>query len=324
MNCFAYRLPLSDKIVYGASEDIRKGICGEGFVFTSFDNGKIFTIPGSMTPGIMEMNEYIASNKNAGCMPDHIMSREEHTAGVNFIRESIRAGGLEKCVLARAIRCSRNCDDAMDVFMRMHMSYPGAFVFLFSTAESGTWVGASPELLLKRDGYTLHTMALAGTRASGVGGGWDSKNIREHKVVSKYLLNELESAGLQPEAEPMTTAIAGPVEHLVTRISATGDASVMIDADNIALHLSPSPALAGYPKEKALDIIRKIEGDRLFYGGFCGPRHSNGDFQYYVNIRSMCLSSEEGCIFAGGGIMAESDPNMEWEETEKKASTLNL
>jgi isochorismate synthase len=88
-----------------------------------------------------------------------------------------------------------------------------------------------------------------------------------------------------------------------------------------ALH--PTPAVCGLPKLKALDLIKDVEThDREYYAGYWGPLEANGDFALYVNLRSMKIAENQLSLFVGGGIIADSLPQKEWEETQLKAQTL--
>ncbi len=91
----------------------------------------------------------------------------------------------------------------------------------------------------------------------------------------------------------------------------------------LALRLSPTPALCGFPVESAMRIIDVCENfDRSYYGGFCGPYQNEGDFNFFVNLRSLRLTPAGCALYAGGGINEMSAPDDEWLETENKLSTL--
>lgn len=159
-NTFAYRLPGSDCIVRGASSTLVKGFGAEGFVVAPFADAETgcFTIPAkdggcSKTPFVPEIFE----------IPSHSTSEAAHAAGVNLILDCISRRKLKKCVLAKVSVREAHIDieSTFDALCRAHTD---AFVFCFHTPQTGTWIGASPELLLSKKNGELKTMSLTGTR----------------------------------------------------------------------------------------------------------------------------------------------------------------
>ncbi len=211
-----------------------------------------------------------------------------------------------------------------EIYTSLERLYPAAYVFYLSTPETGTWIGASPELLLRRDGDRLYTVSLAGTRRAGSTGEWDDKNRREQQMVTDFICDTLKKFGLSPECEPIDTQNAGPVEHLLTRISAEiPDGFDLVKTQALVTALSPTPALCGLPREIARELIAQNEPFvRHLYGGCIGRIKSETDWSFFVNLRSALLSTRATWLFVGGGITALSDPVKEWEETELKSVTL--
>ncbi len=211
--------------------------------------------------------------------------------------------------------------------------FPSTFRFLVFTPETGLWLGATPELLVRymAEAYegsdAIVTMALAGTRLAGTPGDWDNKNLREHACVIDHLVKTLSDLNLEVGIEPTTSLVHGPVEHLCTDIYAGGT----VDPVALLRALSPTPAVAGFPdKDKAAELIYRIEShQRHCYTGFAGIKNDR-DLEAYVNLRSAmivpCITGDkEGYlynIYSGGGIMPQSDPQAEWEEVVAKMSTL--
>lgn len=248
-------------------------------------------------------------------------SKEEYEAYVSRIKEALQNATNEKIVASRRLRVPLR-KDVEKLFSDLCQAYPDDFIFFISTKEFGNWIGASPELLLKKRGQELRSMALAGTRKNGDKGSWDEKNIAEQSTVEEYIVNTLGQNGCTVEVEEKTIKKAGEVEHIMTPIQAfVGSSTNLLHLIN---ELSPTPALSGYPKKKALDVITQNEDDRQLYGGFCGPVSSNGDFDLYVVLRCGKINFEKGnvTLFAGGGITKHSIPELEWVETENKLKTL--
>lgn len=324
MNFFAYRIPGETDIHTGASDRLAKGLGTPGFVIAPFiiNNAEqdIITIPADFTP--TDFPTAVGTTKAAST------SQEEHAEGVIFIIHSLNRIEEEreirgKAVLARQM-VIREHIEPRKAFHALCYKYPHAFVFLFHTEASGTWLGASPEPLLASKQGGLHTVALAGTRPAGTQGDWDEKNKEEQAMVAKYILENLRNAKFKPIAEKRCTFQAGPVEHLLTRIHAPLE--VEIDTKkiiNLLSTLSPTPALCGYPKQDAIEMLRHAEKfGREYYGGFCGPYADTSDFRFFVNLRSARLFGDSAILYAGGGITQRSNPESEWRETEAKLSTL--
>lgn len=321
MNSYAYRLPGERDVKTGCSERLIRGFGKSGFVIAPFDGNPagVVTIPNdgeSCTPA-----EIFGTSHYTGDLysfPTAATARDTHSKGVEEIKNLIGSGHLNKCVLAR-VAVVENRIDLEKTFFNLCIAYPEAFVFFFSTPLSGTWIGASPEILMISDGNHIETMSLAGTRRAGSNIGWDAKNREEQQIVTEFISQKLKDKGLDPEIGEVCTRKAGPVEHLMTRISASTRDGVQ--SEEIARILSPTPALSGFPREKAMQAIKCLESfDRGYYGGFCGPIDKDRT-SLYVNLRSMRVGSGKFCLIAGGGIMEDSIASDEWDETERKIET---
>lgn len=323
MNCFAYRLPGGYEIFTGASEHVSTGL-GEGLIFASFDDSStIYRINQDNIPSLDDLFECDIYKSDKYSIPNYSTTKEQHFNEVSYILDSILCGRLKKCVAARAI----NGDDKINIkdsFINLCNKYPDAFVFYFNSKVSGAWLGASPETLLRKKGHKLSTMALAGTRKAGCKEGWDLKNLAEQNVVTEYIAEVLLKYDLNPIIGPLKTKNAGEIEHLMTQIETFLPDSASNELEKrIISSLSPTPALCGFPTDTAMDLIKDHENfSRGFYGGFCGPGYRNGDFDLFVNLRSLCISQQGYTQFVGGGIVKDSNPDCEWEETERKALTI--
>lgn len=299
------------------------GIVAGGFVVAPFDMrpDAIFTI----LPGNSFFNTYSAIPENPIYpFPEASTTREEHIARVAATVDfHLRMRG--KTIMSR-VEIVDTPHSANELFETLAEAYPDAFVFMFTSPATGTWVGASPELLLRSDGRRLHTMSLAGTRpASDTDAPWDGKNIEEQGIVTRFISDVFADSGLTPEVpdRPMTRR-AGPVEHLCTPVSAPLPASwCMSDLAELLYRLSPTPALGGFPRRESLELISRMEShSRAYYGGFFGPVNSPSDFTLCVNLRSARLEGGKASLFIGGGITRQSVPEEEWTETCRKAATL--
>ncbi len=261
------------------------------------------------------------------CTSDYVEYCRLVDSAIDFIVES----GIKKVVVSRtATAALPPAFDPVATFQALCQRYPAAFVSLVAIPEVGTWIGASPELLVSTDSDTLHTMALAGTQARLDGQPltavrWSHKEIEEQALVSDYIRDFFSRArvGVVHETGPRTVA-AGNVVHLQTDFCVELPQPDLMALANRVLHeLHPTSAVCGMPKDKALAFILQHEGyDRSFYSGYLGPVHIDGQSQLYVNLRCMQLGQETAYLYVGGGVTADSSPDAEWRETELKAGTL--
>lgn len=303
-------------VVAGASCRLAEGLA-DGFAFAPFldPSKKLSTIPFDFIPDPSDFKPEDAY------IPDST-PREAHRHEVEEIIRSI-AGNDGKTVAARAIRIEMQ-PDLQATFLALCDAYPDAFVFMFSTPMSGTWIGASPELLLLSEGTSISTMALAGTKPALNGGAWDEKNILEQRLVADFItatLSDFCEDGSVEEGATYTKE-AGPVAHICTPISARINPDRQ-PLESLAAALSPTPAVCGSDRETSLKLISELESfPREYYAGFCGPSRKGGATALYVMLRSAKVSPKAVCVYAGGGITSRSTPESEWEETEIKSKTI--
>lgn len=248
-----------------------------------------------------------------------IMDKAEYFNYIEDIKTSLGGSLSKKVVASRRVTVSHG-SDINKLLNNLCAQYPDAFIFFISTREFGTWIGASPELLLEKKAERFLSMSLAGTRQASCEGPWNLKNIEEQKIVTDYILNSFKTFNLKAAASEPRTLKAGNISHIMTSIMA--EFKPGLDILSLLQHLSPTPALSGFPKEEAMEIINDHEGSRGLYGGFMGPVYSNGDFRLNVILRCAFLQPRQATLFAGGGITCLSDPEAEWIETEKKVDTL--
>lgn len=334
MDFFIYRLPHEENPVGFKSNETQIGFRPNSFVVAPFERNTspVMSIPPDekITPADLNplWDECVATSatsreyKLSFSVPADSTSRREHADMVRMIISEIRQGFVEKCVISR-VDVAEGRINLSATFSALCQAYPAVMVFCFHTPESGLWIGASPEKLFSCHGSEIDTMALAGSMPADADAAWDKKNIVEHQLVSDFIEIVLASAGLAPHVFPRETVPAGPVKHLRTRIRATAPGMDPERIADLAGKLSPTPALAGFPVHKSIDLISRVEShDRGYYGGYFGFVSADGTTDLYVNLRSMLILPDKYCLFAGGGIMEDSTPEEEWAETEVKISTL--
>jgi isochorismate synthase len=246
--------------------------------------------------------------------------------------ERIRSGEVNKVVLARELTVEApSAHDPAALLGALRGLFPSCFCFCFGTAEAA-FVGASPELLIRRSGPVAATVALAGTSPRSADPAVDdhlgeamlrSPKVRdEHGIVARRIERTLRphSVWVHAEGEPFVIKV-GNLQHLATPIRAQLAESK--GAIELAGHLHPTPAIGGEPREPALELISDLEGiDRGWYTGPVGWMDAAEDGEFCVGLRSALLRDREAHLFAGCGIVADSDPAAELQESELKFEAL--
>ena len=262
---------------------------------------------------------------------------------IEHARDQLAApdNSLRKVVLARAVQLAADAPlDARVILGRLLDADPTAYGYLVDLTPAGgdytgeTLVGASPELLVARSGNRVTCRPFAGSApraadperdaANGAALVRSAKNRLEHQLVIDSVRAALEPVcdDLTIAAEPQLSRTAA-VWHLCTPISGQlRDTSTT--AIDLALALHPTPAVGGVPTGAACELITALEGNRGFYAGAVGWCDARGDGQWIVSIRCARLSSDRrtALAHAGGGIVAESNPDDEVDETTTKFATI--
>jgi isochorismate synthase len=248
-------------------------------------------------------------------------NEEEYIYRVTEITNLLKAGIAGKVVLSRQIFVPLTKDiPLMKLFDHLCRSYSEAFVYLAFFPGHGLWIGATPETLLKYQDNIIKTMALAGTRPVGIHRAWDDKDKEEHAFVVDYIHEKLEAAGCPEIIKSQPYSInAGQASHLRTDFTAGCDRLKVAEIVDV---LHPTPAVCGWPADKALEIINSTEKhSRAYYSGYLGPVFRD-TVHLFVNLRCMQLAGEKAIVYAGGGLTALSDPKSEWDETVLKSTTM--
>lgn len=246
----------------------------------------------------------------------------EHAVEVAL--DEIAAGHIEKVVLAREVLVEADTPfDPRTVLRRLRSQQPGCILY----ADAG-FVGATPELLVRRAGTAVESRPMAGTAPGSVAAdvaaqlSASGKDAREHRFVVDAVRDTL--APLVASIEVPDTPVVehfGSLAHLATPIVGVlrdpGDAAP--SALDLARRLHPTPAVGGTPTDAALDAIRRLEPfDRGPYAGPVGWVDARGDGAFAVALRGAELSGTKALLRAGAGIVAGSDPESEWAETVAK------
>ncbi|HTX93486.1 MAG TPA: isochorismate synthase [Mycobacterium sp.] len=262
---------------------------------------------------------------------------------VSRARDQLVAPGsvLHKVVLARALQLVADAPlNAREILRRLIAADPAAYGYLVDLTAAGddyagvALVGASPELLVARSGDRVECRPFAGSApraadphvdaANGATLAGSAKNRHEHQLVIETIRAALEplcdDLTIAPEPQLSRTAA---VWHLCTPISGRLR-ETSTTAIDLALALHPTPAVGGVPTKAAIELIAELEGDRGFYAGAVGWCDARGDGRWVVSIRCAQLSADRrtAIAHAGGGIVAESDPDEEVAETTTKFTTI--
>jgi isochorismate synthase len=246
--------------------------------------------------------------------------------------EAIQSGTFEKVVLSRTLSIPLTSNfDVSATFQKLCDRYSNALISFVSTPETGSWLGATPELLVSVEGNSIFkTTALAGTLPyqEGInlkGVAWTQKDIEEQALVERYIISCFKKIRLREyEEHGPKTVVAGNLMHLKSDFTVDMKATNFPQLGSVMLHLlHPTSAVCGVPLDTALEFLNKYEGyHRQFYTGYLGPVNFHGDTSLFVNLRCMQLIEAGAILYAGAGITEDSIPDKEWEETELKLNTL--
>lgn len=257
------------------------------------------------------------------------LSKDAWRDGVNEAVQRINDGELQKVVLSRTgeIRFDRPVD-VVPALERLSQRYPSTYRFLFEPQQGAAFMGATPELLIEVADRRVRTAAVAGSIGRGTNEREDAalaaelftspKERHEHGLVADALRDLLEPMASQltyPD-EPQVLKL-GNIQHLYTPFD--GVLRSHLDVLDAVEKLHPTPALGGCPQQAAVAAIREIETvDRGWFASPVGWIDGCGNGMLAVAIRSAVIDNDTARLYAGCGIVAQSNPDSEWEETRIK------
>lgn len=330
-----FRMPGSSGSVNYTGEikqiNLKDSFNHHGFILapfiTSLHNSVLFLEPDSVSEILSEIPDSLIDQMQLSeSLPEtRILStdRENYIQNLAKLIELIRSGEANKVVISRTTVIDRFSNlKLIQFYNALCKTYPHAFVYLAHVPPYGIWMGATPETLISCHESECKTMALAGTRKSGSQSDWGDKEKEEQAIVSRFILDKLVRHQVKnlKISDPFTKK-AGHVEHLCTTFDFGFFEQSSLSTLTAELH--PTPAVCGFPKDEALQLISQFEThDREYYTGFIGPMNFYGKTELFVNLRCMKITPKQMILFTGGGITKDSVPEKEWEETELKAQTL--
>ena len=269
-----------------------------------------------------------------GCQPETDLGEDKNhfLELVNNALNLIESNKLEKVVVARTCKqpLGKNLDPIY-LLWRLSNRHPDAFVSLVSIPGLGTWMGASPEMLMEvNHGKQFRTVSLAGTQAYPIDAPlseavWKQKEIEEQAMVSRFIVAQFKSIRLREFQETGPRSVrAGSLIHLKSEYHVDLEAVPFPRLPDIMLRLlHPTSAICGMPRKVAQNFISSHERfARQLYGGFLGPINVHGKSQLYVHLRCMQLFHSQVIYYSGAGITHDSVAEKEWLETELKIKTL--
>jgi isochorismate synthase len=262
-----------------------------------------------------------------------VRSPADWTAAVETASSRLRAGAAAKVVLAREVLARGDgVVSAAMVARSLRAAYPSCFTYLITGADGTAFAGASPELLIRRSGDRAFAQPMAGSVARGATDAEDERLARqledsakdavEHRIVSEFVVDALRPfsqavAARSPEVVRFTN-----IQHLATSVAAELRAPAA-DVLQLAAALHPTPAVGGWPREAAERLIDELEKmERGWYAGAVGWIDANGDGEFAVALRCGLLWEDGARLYAGVGVMPDSDPARELEETDLKFKAL--
>jgi menaquinone-specific isochorismate synthase len=258
----------------------------------------------------------------------HEIQVEEWLKSVETVVSHINEEKLEKVVLARELKIEANeAIEVIFVLSKLLENQSSSYIFAIESGGS-TFIGATPERLIKKENDKILSTCLAGSIKRGCSDEEDKqlaesllddpKNLAEHKFVVDMITTELSEVCMSITKPSQPTIFkARDIQHLYTPI--VGEVRKDVNLLSIVERLHPTPALGGYPQQKALEEIRMYEQlDRGWYAGPIGWLDGAGNGEFAVAIRSGLIRQHEASLFAGCGIVAKSEASKEYEETNIK------
>ena len=319
-----FRLPQTQKIVVYQQLEKKhhqtKTLTENGFVFAPFLTKESYTfIPNQKeehfvvpydTNTPLEKKVVYAQNKS--------YYKELVAAAQNVIKQS----NLKKVVVSRQ-HIQPYTGSVATSFLKLTQVYPDAMVYYWSHPHTGNWIGATPETLLHIQKGICRTMALAGTLPykENHEPEWTAKELDEQQMVTDFIQKQLEQCFPKNSIKlsPTYTKRAGNLLHLCANFEVPLGNTTTIELMRL---LHPTPAVAGVPVNESLSFLATHEThNRSYYAGVLGPITSD-NVHLYVNLRCATVMEKSLILYVGGGITEQSDAEMEWAESQRKAETL--
>lgn len=301
----------------------------KGFVFASFDGNQTYIIPENQSEimrFVWDKKEFSFPEKEVPVTDESEKKEFENLVAKGI--QGIKNQEFKKVVLSRKETVDLVDFDLETTFEKLVQLYPTTFVYCFFHPKLGTWLGATPEQLLKANDSVFETIALAGTQKANDSSAviWKQKEKEEQQFVTDYIVNKLKNVASDVLVSEPYSIQAGSIWHIKTDIS--GVFNLGLSLQQVVSLLHPTPAVCGLPKEDSKAFILENEKyDRTFYTGFLGELNSSltnetQSSDLFVNLRCMQIVENEALLYMGCGITKDSIPEKEWEESSNKSVTM--
>jgi isochorismate synthase len=296
----------------------------KGFVLASFDGSKTVLIPENQSEiisAVFQKKEIIVAGKEDNTTNELAKNNFKNLVAKGI--QSIENNEFKKVVLSRKETVDLVDFDLISAFEKLVQLYPTTFVYCFYHPKVGTWLGATPEQLLKANDGVFKTIALAGTQKDTGSNEvvWPKKEQEEQQFVTDYIVEKIKDVASEVLVSKPYSLKAGSIWHIKTDISGTLNSSSSLREVLQLLH--PTPAVCGLPKDKSKAFILENENyDRTFYTGFLGELNMAYKTDLFVNLRCMEICGSQAHLFMGCGITKDSVPEKEWEESSNKSVTM--
>lgn len=301
----------------------------KGFVFASFDGKRTHLIPENQSEilGVVWKKEEVEVHENKQEF-SNVSDKNNFESTVAKGIQAIKNKEFKKVVLSRKEIIELENFDLLKTFEKLVQLYPNTFVYCFYHPKVGTWMGATPEQLVKANVNVFETMALAGTQKDYGSEKivWEKKEKEEQQYVTDYIVDQLQEVALEVSVTEPYSLKAGSVWHLKTDIWGVLNAGFSLKQVVRLLH--PTPAVCGLPKEVSKAFILENENyDRTFYTGFLGELNTSFavdsvSSDLFVNLRCMQICDSQAHLYMGCGITKDSIPENEWMESVNKSMTM--
>ena len=322
----SFRVPNSEEVIvyYQNKNNLysTNDMLVSGFVMSPFSQTEeTYYIPDDLNETFLRKNIPLSEKHEYNIMED-ASKKTDFIELITRAKEQIYSGVFNKVVVSRHLTFPSK-KKPVNLFLALENLYPETLVYLWHHPKVGTWLGASPEQLVNSTVKETKTMSLAGTQLYNQyePSKWTSKEYEEQAIVTKEMTNDLKT--IFPSDQIL---VKGPLNlrtgnllHLCTHFKMT---ALKVPLQLLINALHPTPAVAGVPKEKAIEFIKSEEGyNRLFYTGFLGIITKEKK-HLFVNLRCGQWKQGKLTLFVGAGITKGSIPENEWIETQRKATTL--
>ena len=270
----------------------------------------------------------------AALAPSDVLPADAWRALVGEAVATIRSGALQKVVVARAVRAAApRAFDVTAALQQMRAAHPDCYVFGCWSADGAAFIGASPERLVRVDGAAVRATSLAGSAPRGATAADDAANADalrgsakdrgEHAIVRRALVTALGELcdDVRAADEPSLRTLTH-VYHLQTDVRARLRAGRSLF--DLVARLHPTPAVGGAPREAALRFLR--EREQLDRGWYAAPIGwvGRGGGEFAVGLRSALVRGDAAWLFAGCGVVADSDPAREYAESRLKLRAMEV